>query len=458
MEQTREEKQFVIMTQTPISRLIPTLAIPTVLSMLITSIYNMGDTYFVSKISTSAAGAVGVVFSLMAIMQAIGFTIGMGCGTQIAGFLGQKDHEKADILASTGLFLSVIIGTCVAIGGLIFIDPLMLLLGSTATILPYARDYASYILIGSPIICASFVLNNFLRFEGKAALAMIGITFGGVLNLILDPLFIFGFDLGISGAAIATLISQCVSLGLLASFFLFKKSAISLRVQHIARQASIYLSIFNRGFPSFCRQGLASVSTAALNVQAAVYGDPAVAAMSIVGRIFMTIFSIMVGFGQGIQPILGYNYGAKQYRRVKQVAFCVIQIGTFVMAFFAIAGFIFAPELMALFREEDPVVITIGTFALRAYCLAMPLVPIIITCNSAFQVLGKPFATLLASARQGVFFFPLISFLPIRYGLMGVQLTQPAADILAFVTCCFFFAHLIKELDEKIEIEEGHAV
>ena len=216
--------------------------------------------------------------------------------------------------------------------GTLFLDPLMRVLGATPTILPYARDYARYILFGAPVMCASFVLNNILRGEGKAMLAMVGIGLGGVLNIGLDPLFIYTFGLGIAGAAIATLLSQCVSFAILLSCFLRRKSAVRLHIGQVSRKAEVYARIIKTGMPSFCRQSLASVATVLLNVNAAVYGDAAVAAMSVVGRIFMFVFSFMLGFGQGFQPVAGYNFGAKRYDRVRGATYFTILVGTVLMA------------------------------------------------------------------------------------------------------------------------------
>lgn len=299
------DAQYRKMTQTPIPRLVATLAVPTIISMLVTAVYNMADTFFVAQLGTSAAGAVGIVFSLMAVIQAIGFMLGMGAGNLVSRYLGAKEQRQADCAASTTFFTALAFGLGITVLGTLFLDPLMRVLGATPTILPYARDYARYILFGAPVMCASFVLNNILRGEGKAMLAMVGIGLGGVLNIGLDPLFIYTFGLGIAGAAIATLLSQCVSFAILLSCFLRRKSAVRLHIGQVSRKAEVYARIIKTGMPSFCRQSLASVATVLLNVNAAVYGDAAVAAMSVVGRIFMFVFSFMLGFGQGFQPVAG---------------------------------------------------------------------------------------------------------------------------------------------------------
>ncbi len=307
--QSRDE-QLKRMTEAPIGPLIISLAIPTILSMLTTALYNTADTYFVSQLGTSASGAVGVVFCLMAIFQATGFTLGMGAGSVISRRLGGGDAASASAYGSASFFCALTLGTCICVLGQIFIDPLMVLLGSTPTILPYARAYARWILLGAPVMCCCFVMNNILRAEGHSAFAMCGLVTGGLLNIVLDPIFIFTFGLGISGAAAATLLSQCVSFTILASFFLRGKSMVGISVKNLPRRAATYCEIVRLGFPSLSRQGLASISTAALNASAGAYGDAAVAAMSIVGRIFMFILSVMIGLGQGFTPVVGFNYGS----------------------------------------------------------------------------------------------------------------------------------------------------
>lgn len=444
---TNSQAQFIKMTETPIPKLVSRLAVPTIISMLVSSIYNMADTFFVAKLGTSAAGAVGIVFSLMAVIQAVGFGLGMGSGSNISRLLGQQKNKEADIIASTGFFSAVTFGLILTFLGTFFINHLMKNLGATETILPYAKDYAKYILFGAPIMCASFVMNNILRAEGKAALSMVGITFGGVLNIILDPVFIFVFNLGISGAAIATLLSQCISFTLLLLCFIKKKSTTKLHIKNVSKKIETYLLIIKTGLPSLCRQALASTATIFLNVSASFYGDSAVAAMSIVGRIFMFTMSAMIGLGQGFQPVLGYNYGAKKYDRVREAVFFTGKAGTVVMTSFAVIGFIFAEDIMKIFRKEDLEVVIIGAFAIKAQCLALPIHPMIVVSNMTLQIVGKSWqGTFLSAARQGIFFLPLIIIFSKIMGLTGIQITQPAADILTAVCSVPFMIAFFKEI------------
>lgn len=290
------------MLETPVPQLILTLAVPTIISMMITSIYNMADTYFVSQINTSASGAVGIVFSVMAIIQAVGFTIGMGVGSVSSRLLGQNHKQQAAEYASSAIVAAIVCGSLLTALGLTFLDKLVWLLGATPTIYPYALAYATYILLGAPVMCVSFTLNNLLRWQGKANRSVIGLGTGGILNMVLDPVFIFGLDLGIAGAGIATLLSQCVSMCILASFFLLGHSDIKVSPRYISRSPRIYITILESGMPSFFRQGMSSLSTVALNFNAGVYGDAAVAAMAIVTKVFNFLLSAIIGFGQGMQP------------------------------------------------------------------------------------------------------------------------------------------------------------
>lgn len=446
---TNSQAQFLKMTETPIPNLVSRLAVPTIISMLVSSIYNMADTFFVAKLGTSAAGAVGIVFSLMAVIQAIGFGLGMGSGSNISRLLGQQKNKEADIIASTGFFSAITFGLILTFFGTIFIDYLMKNLGATETILPYAKDYAKYILFGAPVMCASFVMNNILRSEGKAALSMVGITFGGILNIILDPVFIFVFKLGISGAVIATLLSQCISFSLLLSCFIRKKSTTKLHIKNVSKKIGTYFLIIKTGLPSLCRQALASTATIFLNVSASFYGDSAVAAMSIVGRIFMFTMSAMIGLGQGFQPVLGYNYGAKKYDRVREAIFFTGKVGTIVMTSFAVIGFIFAEDIMKVFRKEDLEVIVIGAFAIKMQCLALPTHPMIVVSNMTLQIVGKSWqGTFLSAARQGIFFLPLIIIFSQAMGLIGIQITQPVADVLTAICTVPFMILFFKEIKQ----------
>ncbi len=451
-EQADARTQFARMVETPIPKLILSLAGPTVLSMLITSIYNLADTFFVGQLSTSASGAVGVVSSLMAIIQALGFMLGHGSGSTISRSLGQQDTDSASRFASTSFFTSLLFGGVLTVGGLAALTPLMRLLGSTETILPHARDYAFYILLAAAPMMASLVLNNILRYEGKANFAMIGLVTGGVLNMVLDPIMIFGFRMGTGGAGLATALSQVVSFFILLSMFLRGKTVSHLSFRAFSRQPKDFVQIFTVGFPSFGRQGLASIASMLLNIAARSYGDAAVAAMSTVSRIFMFILSVSLGIGQGFQPVAGFNYGARRYGRVREA--CLFTIGAGAIFIFLISSLCWwnGAALIRLFRN-DPAVLEIALPALRYQCLAMLLQPVIVSTNMLFQSIGKAGrATFLSCCRQGLCFIPLILTLPQIWGVLGIEAAQPIADLLTFcISLPFLLQYLgqLKRMDRQ---------
>jgi putative MATE family efflux protein len=452
---TADEKHKM-MTGAPVERLICSLAVPAIVSMLITAIYNMADTFFVSRISTSASGAVGVAFSLMAIIQALGFTFGAGSGNYISRLLGQKNKSYAAKVAATGFFTTFGLGALLAVLGLIFLDPLVYALGATDTIAPYAKSYLGYILIGMPYMASSFVLNTILRFQGSSFYAMLGIGTGGLLNIVLDPIFIFGLDMGIGGAALATIISQFIS------FLILLRNCgvggnIEIRFQNFTPKWEIYKEIFRGGLPSFYRQTLASIAMICLNFSAGLFGDAAIAAMSIVARVFQFAISAVLGFGQGFQPVCGFNYGAKRYDRVLKAFWFTVKAAAVVMAALGAMGFVFAPKIMALFRKEDLAVIAIGTRALRFQSLSFPLSAWIISTNMLLQTIGKSNrASLVAVSRQGLFFLPAIVLLPRQFGLLGVQISQPIADAFSFLVAVLMGVSVLKELksEQRKEISE----
>lgn len=438
------------MTTWPVSKLVITLGIPTTISMLVTNIYNMADTYFVGELGNSASGAVGVVFALMAIIQAVGFMLGQGAGSIIARRLGEKDVKSAGVLASLSFFSSLAAGTVMGILGLFFVDPLMELLGSTDTVLPYARDYGRYILAVMPLMMASFVLNNILRFEGKAYLAMIGLTIGGLLNIIGDPIFIFYFHMGIKGAGLSTAISQCISFLILLSMFLLGKTQSKLSLSSVKGGMSQLILIMKTGLPSLVRQGMTSLSTMVLNDLAGNFGDPALAAMSIVGRISFFIFAVALGIGQGFQPVSAFNYGAGKYKRVRKAFYFTTVMGEILLGTFAVIGLICSGRLIGIFRD-DAMVIGIGTVALRFQLAALFFHPMTVCATMLFQTIGRhKTATFLSLLRSGLCFIPLIILLANWLGLLGIQMAQAVADVITFVVVVPFVIHFFKNLPEDV--------
>ena len=444
MQNTQEQK-YITMTEAPVKGLIVKLAIPTMISMLVTSFYNMADTFFVGKLGPSATGAVGVVFSVMAIIQAVGFFFGHGSGNYISRALGAHDVSGAESMAATGFFSALIGGTVIMIGGLLFLEPLALALGSSKTILPYAVDYLRWILIGAPYMTASLVLNNQLRFQGNAIYAMIGLVSGAVINIALDPLLIFTFDLGVSGAAIATIVSQLVSFVIL-FIGIFRSNAIDIRIRNFKPTVERYKIIVNGGSPSLFRQGLNSVATICLNVAARAYGDYAIAGMSIVTRIMQFANSCLIGFGQGFQPVCGFNYGAKKFDRVREGFWFCVKLSTAVLLVLAAACFAFAPAIVSLF-QDDPGVIKVGRIALRLQCITFPLAGWIVMSNMMSQTIGKAIpASFLAMARQGLFFIPAVLILPHCLGILGVELSQAVADAITIAVAIPLQLKIMREM------------
>ena len=448
----RERKQFIKMTQTPIPRLVLGLGIPTMLSMMVTSLYNLADTYFVSLIGEdSITAAVSNLLALMSIIQAIGFTFGMGSGSIVSTLLGKRDREGADEVASSALAIAGVCGLLILIFGFIFLEPLMWLFGSrTPETLGYSISYATYILLSAPIMCMSFVLNNVLRAEGKAVLSMIGLIVGAVTNVILDPIFIFVLDMGVTGAALATCLSQVLSFFVLLFMFLSKRTIVRMRVGAVSRKLNPYTEIVKTGFPSFCRQILASLCTVFLNSAAYTYGgDAAQAALGVVQKVFMLAFSISLGIGQGYQPVLGYNYSAKRFDRVRSAYLFTLGFSTALMLIFAILCAIFAPLLMQMFSLSE-LATDMGALALRFQCITMPLLPVNFMSGLSYQVVGnKGIATLLSISRQGLFYIPAVLILPSVLQLLGVQSCQAVADLFAFFFAIPFTIIFFKDLKNK---------
>ncbi len=447
---SKSRSQYDFMTKTPVSSLIIRLSVPTVISMLVTNVYNMADTAFVGQLGNSASGAVGVVFGYMAIIQAVGFMFGQGAGSIISRMLGSKDDENASIIASTGFFMTLAVSTLIAAAGFIFINPLVMLLGSTETIAPYAINYLIYILAATPFITTSFIMNNILRFEGRAALGMIGLFTGAVVNIGLDPLFIFVFNMGIAGAGLATAISQLLSFCILLSMFLRRKTQSRISIKKVTLKIRTILNIVTTGLPSLLRQGLNSVTTVLLNYEAALYGgDAAVAAMSIVSRISMLVLSIIIGVGQGFQPVSAFNYGAGKYSRVRKGFAFTTFLSEIILIVLIIPVIIFSGSLISLFRN-DATVIEIGSWALILQCIALLFLPPCAIIEMQLQSTGQRLsASVLSSLRNGLFFLPTLLILANLRGISGVQEAQPLSYLLSFLPSILFAVSFFKKLPKE---------
>ena len=451
----KQQEKFIRMTTEPVSRLVCQLAVPTIISMMVTAAYNMVDTFFVGQLhSNSATGAVGVAFSLMAIFQATGFFFGHGSGNFISMELGRQHTENASKMAATGVVYALLAGSVILALGQIFLTPLARLLGSTETILPYARDYLRFILIGAPYMIASFVLNNQLRFQGSAMHGMVGIVTGAVINVGLDPLFIFVFKMGVAGAALATIISQFVSFCLLLAGT-HRSGNLPIRLRDTQFRWEYFTMICKGGTPSLCRQGLMSLATLCLNNAAGVYGDAAIAAMSVVQRAMMLANSALIGFGQGFQPVCGFNYGAGLYDRVLKAFWFCVRWATVFLAAVSVVIFWQAPHIVAVFRD-DPEVIAFGSVAMRAQCCTFFLCGFNMMSSMMTQTINKVRqASILAVARQGIFFIPAVLILPRFLGPLGIQLSQSVSDVCAFILTIPLAAGVLREMRQKQKSAEN---
>ncbi len=424
--------KFDKMANAPVRGLITTLAVPTIITMLVSAVYNMADSFFVGRINTTSVASIGIVFSIMTLLQAIGFSLGNGSGIMISNLLGDKQKDKAQIYAGTAFYFAVSFGIILAIAGIFFSDQISVMLGATQTTKESTSSYLKIILIGAPFILGSFVMNNQLRYQGSAIYSMVGIMSGSLINIALDPLFIFSLRLGVSGAALATIVSQFI--GFIILFIgTFRGENIRLLPKYFKPDKTVIANICKNGLPSLSRQGVQTIANICLSFAAAPFGDSVVAGMSVFNRVMFLGFAVVIGIGQGYQPVCSFNNGAKRYDRVYNgYKFTVAATTCFITAA-SVVGFIFAPQLIAIFRD-DAQVIEIGTKALRYECLVLPLIGYCTSSNMFMQSIklsGK--ATILALARQGIFFIPLMLILPKFFGSTGVAVVQPIADGLSFI-------------------------
>ena len=441
--------KLTYMTKTPVKRLVCTLALPTMASMLVTAFYNLADSFFAGRIDNSSSAAIGIALPLMAIIQALGFFFGHGSGNCISRLLGSGRGQEAERFAATGFFSAFFAGVLLSIFGLVFLDPFVRLFGATETGFESARSYIRIILLGAPFMMSSLVLNNQLRFQGNAFYAMIGIVSGAALNIALDPLFMFACGMGVAGAALATVVSQCAGFALLIAGT-FRGGTIRIRFKNFRPSLPILKNVAGGGLPSLCRQGLSAVASVLLNLAAGPFGDAAIAAMSIVSRITMFASSALLGFGQGFQPVCGFNYGAARYDRVREAFFFCVKVAAIALLLISALGFAFSRPLVTLFRNDSQVV-EIGARALRMQCLTFPLMAWLIPSNMLLQTIGKTFrASVVSLSRQGLCFVPFILALPPFYGILGIQLSQPVADVLSFLIAIPLTLTVLRELKNKI--------
>lgn len=427
----RQEK-FSKMTTQSVRRLVCEFAVPSIVCMLISAFYNIVDTYFVGKIDTPSTASLGIVFSYMTIIQAISFFFGHGSGNFISRALGARQAEQAETMASTGFFSAIAFTSVIAIAGFVFMEPMLYLFGSTPTIMPYAKDYFTYILIGTPFISGVFVMNNQMRLQGNASLSMVGVLVGTILNIIIDPILIFGLDMGVAGAGLATAVSQFVSFVIMLKMS-GMRGGIIIKLRNFKPTLNRYAEIFAGGSPSLIRQCLMGVVSICLNNFASNYGDSAVASFSIVNRVIMLATAILLGFGQGFQPVCGFNYGAKLYGRVSDAFRFSVIMATIYCGIVGVTGIVFAQDIVSVFRADDAEVVALGAIVLRFHCYSYILNGFIVLTNMYLQNIRKTAsAILVATARQGLFFLPLLIIGAKFWGMDGIIVAQPLSDCLSF--------------------------
>ena len=450
MEERKLPDKYIQMAEAPLPGVITRLAIPGIIVNLISTFYNMVDTFFVSELGTSATAAVGISMALMTTIQAIGLFFGHGAGNFISRQLGAGKYENAAQMAATGFFSAIIAPTlCLTIPGLIFIRPLAVLLGATPTILPFACDYMLYILLGAPFMASTLMLNNLLRFQGSSFYGMIGMASGALLNAVLDPLLIFVFDMGISGAALATMLSQILSFVILLAVSR-KKGNISIMFRNFAPSLGSYKEMLRGGVPSLCRQAIGGVSSIYVNHTAGAFGDAAIAASSVVQRVIMFCAMALIGFGQGFQPVCGFNYGAKNFARVKQAFYFSLKVTVISLVVFAGAEFAFAPQIIGWFSGSDEKVLEVGIQMLRFQCVTFPLLSWVVLTSMMLQTIGSVVrASILSLAWQGLFMIPSTFILVSLWGLVGFQLALPLSTLLSFFVAIPLLLATFKNMREQ---------
>ena len=447
-ESELQQKQYEKMTTEPVGKLLFTLSVPTIISMMVTNIYNLVDTAFVGTLGTSESGATGIVFSYMAILQAVAFMCGQGAGSIMSRKLGAKDLEEASKYSSTGFFLSFGLGLLMAVFSFLFLEPLLYLLGSTKTIAPYAGTYIFFILLAAPFFTSSLTMNNLLRYEGKAKLGTIGLMIGALINIGADMVLIFGCKLGIAGAGIATAGSQLISFCILLSMFLRGKTQTRISVKYVARDVQTVWNVVATGFPSLLRQMLNSVAAMLLNKASGMYGDEAVAAMSIVSRVSFFPMAVAIGIGQGFQPISSFNFGAGKISRVRKAFWSALMGAECVLFLISIPIFLFAGHIVEQMRN-DPQVIELGIRALRLMCVGQLFVPLTMMVEMGFQSIGeKLLASFGSCLRSGLVFIPTLLVLKNLRGMSGVQEAQPLSFVFTFIVCLFLCRIYLKRVRE----------
>lgn len=456
---SRQEARRNMMLNDPVSKIIPKMAIPTIIAFLINNIYSLADTYFVSSLGTEATAAVSVNGSLDQLIMMAGSMLAVGAASYISRLLGAGEDKKASRVLSSAFFIAMGLGLLLTIFGSIFMVPMVRLLGATPTCEKYSVDYATYVLLAAPFMAGNFVLNQSLRSEGSATLSMIGMGFGGILNCALDPIFIFGLDMGVAGASLATAISKWVSFGILIYPYLAKKSLLKLSIRNFRPSKDIMFNIVSVGSSSLFRSGLAVISAILLNAMAGNYGDSVLAGIGVTNRIMMFPFSIILGFGNGFQPVAGFNWGARRYDRVTKAYNFASLMALGGSAVMAILMAVFANELIVIFAGEDASMQQIGALCIRLQCIALPIHAWVAVVNMLCAGLGNAFgASLLATARQGTCFLPILHLMAFLFKANGLASVQAVADVLTLalaIPLAVFMLKKIKKAQADLDAEKA---
>ncbi|OUO76379.1 MATE family efflux transporter [Blautia sp. An249] len=431
----------------PISKALLAMGIPTMLGMMVNAIYNLVDAYFVGGLGTSQMGAISVVYPLGQIVVGLGLLFGNGSASYLSRLLGNRDQEQADRVASTALYSSVAVGAVLIIFSMIFLRPILRLLGATDSIMPYAMTYAGIYVVSCIFNVFNVTMNNIVTSEGAAKTTMFALMAGAVLNIGLDPVFIYTLDMGVAGAAIATAISQIVSTLIYLTFIFRKKSIYSFKMKNCTFTKEIMSEIFKIGIPTLVFQILTSLSISLVNTQAGPYGDSVIAGMGAVTRIVSMGSLIVFGFIKGFQPIAGYSYGAKKFDRLHKAIRTSILWSTVFCVIYGLLLTIFSSRIIAQFTDGDLEMIRVGTQSLRINGLSFLLFGFYTVYSSLFLALGKGLeGFVLGACRQGICFVPVILILPVFWGINGILYVQPIADVLSAIITIFMALHLHKEL------------
>ncbi|MBQ8144308.1 MAG: MATE family efflux transporter [Butyricicoccus sp.] len=452
--ETRQQNRKDMMLNEPVARTITKMALPTIIAFLINSIYSLADTYFVSSLGTNATAAVSVNASLDQLILMAGSMLGIGATSYISRLLGAKNEEKASEVLSTAFFAALVFGSIVLTAGTLFMDEMVTLMGATETCKQYAIDYATYVLLAAPFMAASFVMNQCLRGEGSAVLSMIGMGAGGVINCVLDPIFIFWLDMGVAGASLATAISKVISFSILITPYLRKKTILRLSWRRFKLARDTVTQVVTVGSSSMFRNGLAILSAVVLNHIAGGISDSVLAGIGVCTKVMMFPFGVILGFGTGFQPVAGFNWGAKRYDRVRESWHFASIAGVIVAAAMSLVLVIFADQLIVLFSEVDPEMQRIGALSIRLQALALPIHAWVAIVNMFCNGLGYGgYAIVLATSRQGSCFLPIVYPLAWFFGAAGVASVQAVADVFTLLLAVPILTKVKKRINAA---EQGH--